>query len=102
MRLRFGAGLMACRLCNRTHIDGAHAVSVLLMKAPGTNAIRHVVFYVTKLADATANREVFGLFVYTSGLRPANILTYAVTPSLTQAVCVNVVVPNAINAPVPS
>ena len=76
IRLRLGASFtcqpIRCRLCNRTlDINGSRA----LCCAPGEGTrghkdIRDEVFQVTKMVDATAKREVFGIAWYCAGPSP--------------------------------
>ena len=50
------------------------------------------------MADAAAKREVLGLFETAPGLRPADIPTTAVVPSLSSALDIGVAAPHAFHA----
>ena len=103
-RLRLGASFtcqpIRCRLCNRTlDTSGSHA----LCCAPGEgtrghNEIRDEVFVITRMTDTTAEREVLRLLDTAPGLRPADILTIAVVPSLSSALDIGVAAPHALHA----
>jgi len=103
-RLRMGAGFalepLHCRAC-RGVLDpnGKHA----LCCAPGEstkghNDVRDAVFDLARLADATAEKEVLGLLETAPGLRPADVLTTAVSPGLTSALDVGIAAPHARHA----
>ena len=62
------------------------------------NDIRDEVYQITKIVDTTAEREVLGLFDTAPGLRPADILTTAVVPSLSSALDIGVATPHAFHA----
>ena len=64
----------------------------------GHNEIRDVVFDLTIVADATAEREVSGLLETAPGLRPADILTSAVSQSLASALDFGVAARPAVHA----
>jgi hypothetical protein len=104
VRLRLGAGFairaLPCRACKKSlDAGGKHA----LCCAPGEstrghNDVRDAVFDLVRLADATAEKEVLGLLETAPGLRPADILTTAVSPGLTSALDVGIAAPHARNA----
>ena len=50
------------------------------------------------MADTTAKREVLGLLDTAPGLRPADILTSAIVPSLSSALDIGVAAPHALHA----
>ena len=57
------------------------------------NEIRCVICHVTKMVNTSAEREVFGLLDFAPGLRPAKILSFAVSPSLSSALNISVAAP---------
>ena len=87
-------------MCNRLlDSNGTHA----LCCAPGEstrghNAVRDELFAITRIADTTAEREVLGLLDTAPGLRPADILTCAVQPSLSFALDIGIAAPPAAHA----
>ena len=103
-RLRLGAGFaqepMRCRICRNT-LDpaGAHALCCAQGESTrGHNDVRDCVFDLARRADATAEREVLGLLDTAPGLRPADVLTTAVSPGWTSALDVGIAAPHAANA----
>ena len=103
-RLRLGAGFaqepMRCRICRNT-LDpaGAHALCCAQGESTrGHNDVRDCVFDLARRADATAEREVLGLLDTAPGLRPADVLTTAVSEGWTSALDVGVAAPHAANA----
>ena len=104
VRLRLGASFaeqpLPCRVCRGTlDTAGTHA----LCCAPGEstrghNEVRDCAFDLVRIADATAEKEVLGLLDAAPGLRPADILTSAVSPGLVSALDVGVAAPGARHA----
>ena len=104
VRLRLGAGFatepLPCRACKGVlDPNGRHA----LCCAPGEstkghNDVRDEVFDLVRMADATAEKEVLGLLETAPGLRPADILTNAVSPGLTSALDVGIAAHHASHA----
>ena len=104
VRLRLGAGFalapLPCRACKGVlGPTGSHA----LCCAPGEstkghNDVRDALFDLARLADATAEKEVLGLLETAPGLRPADVLTTAVSPGLTSALDVGIAAPHAVHA----
>ena len=104
VRLRLGAGFarepLPCRGCRRVlDATGSHA----LRCAPGEstrghNDVRDAVFDLAHVADATCEKEVLGLLEAAPGLRPADVLTSAVSPGLTSALDVGIAAPHALHA----
>ena len=104
VRLRLGASFadqaLPCRVCRGVlDPDGCHA----LCCAPGEstrghNEVRDCVFDLARVADATAEKEVLGLLDTAPGLRPADVLTSAVSPGRTSALDVCVAAPGALRA----
>ena len=103
-RLRLGASFtcqpIRCRLCNRTlDINGSQALCCARGEGTrGHNDIRDEVYQIMEMADTTAEREVLGLLDTAPGLRPADILTTAVVPSLSLALDIGVAAPHALHA----
>ena len=62
------------------------------------NDVRDNVFDLARLADTTAEKEVLGLLDTAPGLRPADILTSAVSPGRVSALDVGVAAPGARHA----
>jgi len=104
VRLRLGAGFAAeplqCRVCRGTLDPGAvHATCCAPGESTrGHNGVRDCVFDLARLADATAEKEVLGLLDTAPGLRPADVLTSAVSPGLVSALDVGVAAVEACNA----
>ena len=104
VRLRLGASFTSkpvqCRICSKVlDINGMHA----LCCAPGEstrghNAVRDELFVLARIADTTAEREVLGLLDTAPGLRPADILTCSVLPSLSSALDIGIAAPHAAHA----
>jgi hypothetical protein len=101
-KLRLGADhaaeSMACQCCGRAmlHPDASHA----LCCAPGPSKqghdeVRDELLDFVRLADATAEPEVLGLIASAPGLRPADILTSALTRGRETALDVGVASPDA-------
>ena len=64
----------------------------------GHNDMRDAVFDLAHVADATCETEVLGLLEAVPGLRPADVLTTAVSPGLTSALDVGIAAPHALQA----
>ena len=94
--LRFGAGFalepLQCRVCGGTlDPQGTHATCCALGGSTrGHNDVRDAVLDLARLADATAEKEVLGLLDTAPGLRPADVLTTAVSPGRSSALDIGV------------
>jgi hypothetical protein len=103
-RMRVGAGFalepVQCRVCGGLlGPQGTHATCC----APGGgtrghNDVRDAVLDLARLADATAEKEVLGLLDTAPGLRPADVLTTAVSPGRTSALDVGVAAVESMNS----
>ena len=60
--------------------------------------MRGELFAITRIADTIAEREVLGLLDTAPGLRPADILTCAVQPSLSSALDIGIAAPHSAHA----
>ena len=96
VRLRLGAsfatGSLQCRVC-RGHLDSAAVHTTCCAPGESTrghNDVRDCLLDFTRLADATAEKEVLGLLDTAPGLRPADVLTSAVSPGQASALDVGI------------
>ena len=104
VRLRLGAGFadasLRCSVCGGTlDTAGAHALCCSPGESTrGHNDVRDCLYDLTRLADATAEKEVLGLLEAAPGLRPADVLTTAASPGWTSALDVGIAAPHARHA----
>ena len=101
VRLRLGAGFadqpLQCRVCAGT-LDPADLHALCCAQGESTRGhtdARDCVFDLARLADATAEKETLGLLDTAPGLRPANVLTSAVSPGWVSALDVGIAAPHA-------
>ena len=104
VRLRLGANHSQepqfCQQCSGVLDPMAHHASCC---APGPSTeghddVRDALLDLAKIADATSEPEVLGLFASAPDLRPADILTSALSGNLSHALDVGVAAPLAQNA----
>ena len=101
VRMRLGAGFalepLRCACCGGT-LDpgGTHSTCCALGESTrGHNGVQDIVLDLALVADSTAEKEVIGLLDTAPGLRPADVLTSAVTPGVTTALDVGIAAPAA-------
>ena len=96
VRLRLGATFaskpLRCNICNATlDVHGVHATCCAPGESTrGHNGVRDAVFDLARLADPTAEKETLGLLDSAPGLRPADILTSAVSPGYVSSLDIGV------------
>ena len=96
VRLRLGASFaskpLPCRVCGGTlDTHGVHATCCAPGESTrGHNGVRDAVFDLARLADHTAEKETLGLLDTAPGLRPADVLTSAVSPGYVSALDIGV------------
>ena len=104
VRLRLGASFssspLRCRVCNgRLDEHGVHATCCAPGESTrGHNEVRDAVFDLARLADQTSEKETLGLLDTAPGLRPADVLTSAVSPGRVSALDVGIAAVEALNA----
>ena len=88
---------LRCRACRgRLDTHGLHSLGCAPGESTrGHNDVRDCVFDLARLADATAEKEVLGLLETAPGLRPADVLSTAVSPGLTSCLDIGIAAPHA-------
>ena len=104
VRLRLGASHAAepqlCQQCGAVLAPTAYHASCCAPGASteGHNDVRDALLDLAKVADATSEPEVLGLFASAPDLRPADVLTSALGGNLSHALDVGIAAPLAANA----
>ena len=91
---------LRCRICGGTlDPEGVHSTCCAPGESTrGHNYVRDVVFDLAQVADVNSEKEILGLLVTAPGLRPADVLTSAVTPGLVSALDVGIAAVEALRA----